>query len=168
MEEGNWIAVTEIPLIAAEGTGADGEAAGDAECGGPEVRRGAAHEAEGLAIQVAEATHNDRAERTTPAAESPINDAEHAVVAEDAPPEARNPPPEATVTLAEDAVRAPAEEVNETAHGPTEGDADDAANTNELEAALLAVNSPAREAHPTDAGAAETDPPSTTAAEAEV
>jgi hypothetical protein len=92
MEEGNWIAVTEIPLIAAEGTGADGEAAGDAECGGPEVRRGAAHEAEGLEIQVAEATHNDRAERTTPAAESPINDAERAVVAEDAAPEARNPP----------------------------------------------------------------------------
>jgi hypothetical protein len=58
--------------------------------------------------------------------------------------------------------------VNETAREPTEGDADDAANTNELEAALLAVNSPAREAHPTDAGAAETDPPSTTAAEAEV
>jgi hypothetical protein len=93
MEEGNWIAVTEISLIAAEGTGADGEAAGDVECGAPEVRRSAVHEAEGLAIQVVEATHNDRAERTTPAAESPINDAERVVVAEDAAPEARNPPP---------------------------------------------------------------------------
>jgi hypothetical protein len=38
----------------------------------------------------------------------------------------------------------------------------------ELEAALLAVSSPAREAHPEGAGDAETEPPPAAAAEAEV
>jgi hypothetical protein len=42
------------------------------------------------------------------------------------------------------------------------------AHAAELEAALLAVSSPAREAHTKDAGAAEIGPPPVAAAEAEV
>jgi hypothetical protein len=76
--------------------------------------------------------------------------------------------PEATATNAEDAVRAPVEKVNETTGGPTGGNVDDVAHAAELEAALLAVSSPAREARSKDAGAVETGPPPTGAAEAEV
>jgi methylglyoxal synthase len=76
--------------------------------------------------------------------------------------------PEATATTAEDIVRTPVEEVNEAARGPTGGDTDDVAHAAELEATLLAVSSPAREAHTEDAGAAETGPSPVAAAEAEV
>jgi hypothetical protein len=47
-------------------------------------------------------------------------------------------------------------------------DADDVAHAAEIEAALLAVSSPAREAHTEDACAVETGLPSVAAAEAEV
>jgi hypothetical protein len=76
--------------------------------------------------------------------------------------------PEATATNAEDTVHAPVEEVNETTGGPTRSNVDDVAHAAELEAALLAVSSPAREARSEDAGAVETGPPPTGAAEPEV
>jgi hypothetical protein len=69
---------------------------------------------------------------------------------------------------AENVVHAPVEEAAKTARGPTGGDVDDAAHVAELEAALLAVSSPAREAHPEGAGDAETEPPPSAAAEAEI
>jgi hypothetical protein len=69
---------------------------------------------------------------------------------------------------AEDVVHTPIEEVAETARGPTGGDADDAVDADELEAALLLIISWAQEAHPEGAGDAATEPPPSAAAEAEV
>jgi hypothetical protein len=167
MEEGNWIDMTGISLITAEGTATEGGAATDTKGGDTETGRGADHEAEGLIGQGAEAAHDDRAKRTVPAVENAVNDAERAMVAEDVALMARTSP-EAAAMTAEDAVRAPVEEVNETARGPTGGDTDDVEHVAELEVALLAVNSSAHKAHPEDAGAAETDPPPAAAAKAEV
>jgi hypothetical protein len=167
MEEGNWIEMTGIPLITDEGTVADGGADADAEGGCAETGHGADHEAEGGTEQGAETTHDDRAERTGPTEESPANDAKRAVGVEHAVLAACTSP-EATTTTAEDVVRAPVEEVNETAHGPTRCDADDVTHATELEAALLAISSPACEAHIEDAGAAETGLPPAAAADAEV
>jgi hypothetical protein len=153
MEEGNWIAMAGIPLISVEGTAAEGGAAADAEGGGTVVQHGDAHEAEGLATQGAEATHDDRAERIIPAAETPAHDVERAVAAEDATLAAHTSP-EATATPTEDPVHAPAQDVHEAACEPTGGDADKRAHIAELEAVLLAVSSPAHEAPPENTGVA--------------
>jgi hypothetical protein len=109
--------MTGILLITIEGTVAEGGAAADAEDGGATTGHWADHEAEGGAEQGTEAAHDDRAERTGPAEESPANDADHTVVAECASLVTRTSP-KATATNAEDAVRAPVEEVNEAARGP--------------------------------------------------
>jgi methylglyoxal synthase len=76
---------------------------------------------------------------------------------------------EATATPGGDDVRAPAEEVHDTTStsGPTGGDTDERAHLAELEALLLTVSSPAREALPEDAGVAQTNSPPAIA-EAEV
>jgi hypothetical protein len=131
------------------------------------MRHGANHEAEGGAEQGTEAAQDDRAERTDSAEESPANDAEHAVVVERASLATRTSP-EDTTTIAEDAIRAPVEEVKEAACGPTGGDANDVAHAARLEAALLAVSSLTREAHIEYAGAVETGPPPAATTEAEV
>jgi hypothetical protein len=52
--------------------------------------------------------------------------------------------------------------------GPTGADTDDVAHAAELEVALLAVSSPAREAHTEEAGAAQIVPPPAAGAEAEI
>jgi hypothetical protein len=83
-------------------------------------------------------------------------------------PRSRSAPPEAPATDAEDVVHAPVEEANKAARGPTGGDTDDVVHVVELEAALLAVSSPAHETHPEGAGDAETEPPPAADAEAEV
>jgi hypothetical protein len=51
MEEGDWIAMTGVPLTAAEGTTAEGETATDAEGGGADAPRDDTHETEGVARQ---------------------------------------------------------------------------------------------------------------------
>jgi hypothetical protein len=159
--------MTGIPLIAVEGIATEGGADTNVGGRGAEAGHGADHEAERGTELGAETAHEDRAERTGPAEEGPVNDAERAAVAEHAA-HATCTPPEATATTAEDAVRAPIDEVKETVRGPTRGDADDVAHATELEAALHAVSSPAREAHIEDAGAAETGLPPAATAEAEV
>jgi hypothetical protein len=64
MEEGNWIEMTGIPLIAAKGTIAEGGATTDAEGGGAETGHGAEHGAEGGLEQDAKTAHDERVERT--------------------------------------------------------------------------------------------------------
>jgi hypothetical protein len=49
MEEGNWIAMTGVPLTAAEGAAAEGGTAADAEGRGTDAQRDDACEAEGVA-----------------------------------------------------------------------------------------------------------------------
>jgi creatinine amidohydrolase/Fe(II)-dependent formamide hydrolase-like protein len=131
MEEGNWIEMTGTPLIATEGTAAEGEVDANAEGGGAEMGHGADHETEGGTEQGAEAMHDDRAECTRPAEESPANDAERAVGAEHDALAARTSP-EATATTAEDVVRALVEQVNETVRALIGGDVDDVAHATEL------------------------------------
>jgi hypothetical protein len=168
MEEGNWIEMTGISLITAEGTAVEGVAADDVEGGGAETGRGADHGAKGLTGQGAEAAHDDKMERTAPTERDPAHEMEDASGDEHATLAVGTPPPEAPAADAENVVHAPVEEAAETARGPTGGDADDASHVTQLEAALLAVSSPAREAHPEGAGDAETEPPPAAAAEAEV
>jgi creatinine amidohydrolase/Fe(II)-dependent formamide hydrolase-like protein len=123
--------MTGTPLIAAEGTAAEGGVDADAEGGGAEMGHGADHETEGGTEQGAEAMHDDRAECTRPAEESLANDAECAVGAEHAALAARTSP-EATATTAEDVVRALVEQVNETVRALIGGDVDDVAHATEL------------------------------------
>jgi hypothetical protein len=167
MEEGDWIDMTGILLITAEGTVAEGGVAADAEDRSAKTGHGTDHEAKGAAEQDTEVAHDDRAEHTGLAEESPANNAKHAVVAERASLATRTSP-EATTTTAEDVVRASVEEANETVRGPTGADTDDGAHAAELEVALLAVSAPAREAHTEEAGAAQIVPPPAAGAEAEV
>jgi hypothetical protein len=121
-----------------------------------------------LARQDAEAAQDDGAERTVPTAEIPTNGMERAVVAVDTTLAAHTSP-EAAATLGGDAVCAPAEEVPATTSTgrPIGGDADERADADALQAALLAVSSLMCEAPPDSAGAGQTEPPPA-AAEAEV
>jgi hypothetical protein len=162
MEEGNWIEMIGIPLITAEGAAAD-----DAEGRGAGTGRGSDHGAKGLTGQGAEVAHNDMMECAAPTERDPAQETEDAPGTERATL-AVNTPPEAPAVDAEDVTHAPVEEAAETACGPIGGDADDAADAAELEAALLAISSPAREAHTEGAGDAATEPPPSVAAEAEV
>jgi hypothetical protein len=77
--------------------------------------------------------------------------------------------PEAAATPDGGAVHTPYEDLHATTStgGPTGGDTAERAHAAELEATLLAVSSPEREAPPDPAGAGQTDPPPA-AAEAEV
>jgi hypothetical protein len=162
MEEGNWIEMTRVPLITAEGVAAD-----DAEGGGAETGSGFDHGAEDLMGQGAEAVHDDAIEHAAPTERDPAHETEDASGAERATLTV-NTPPEAPAADAKDAIHAPIEEAVEAARGPIGGDAADAADAAELEAALLAVSSPAHEAHPEGAGDAATEPPPSAAAEVEV
>jgi hypothetical protein len=168
MEEGNWFAMTGVPLIAAEGTRAEGRTTAEEEGGGAETQHNNAREAESLARQDVEVTQDDGAERTVPTAEIPTDGVEHAVVAVDTALAARASP-KVVAALVGDAVRAPAEEVPATTStgGSTGGDTDERAHAADLEVALLAIRSPMREAPPESAGAGQTDS-SPAAAEAEV
>jgi hypothetical protein len=59
MEKGNWIEMTWIPLIAAEGAAAEGGAAEDVEGGGTAARRGVEQGAEGDAEQDTETARGE-------------------------------------------------------------------------------------------------------------
>jgi hypothetical protein len=91
MQEGNWIKMTGMPLITAEGVAAEGGATDDAEGRGAETGRGADHETEGLTGQGAEAAHVDRMERAVSAKRNPMHEAEDASGAEHATLTVRTP-----------------------------------------------------------------------------
>jgi hypothetical protein len=80
MEEGNWIAMTRVPLITTEGAATEGGTTADAEGGGADVQRDDARGTEGVSRQDAEATHGNEAEGIARTAETPSNDAERAVM----------------------------------------------------------------------------------------
>jgi hypothetical protein len=93
MEEGNWIEMTGISLITAEGTAVEGVAADDVEGGGAETGRGADHGAKGLTGQGAEAAHDDKMERTAPTERDPAHEMEDASGDEHATLAVGTPPP---------------------------------------------------------------------------
>jgi hypothetical protein len=160
MEEGNWIDMAEIPLIAAEGATAEDGAAEDAEGGGVEVGHN------GNAKRGVETARDDGVERTVPTEENRASDVERVAVAKHAEP-ATDTSPEADAVNAEGDARVSVEQMGEAVRGSSGGDANDKAHAVELEAMLLAVSPPGHEAH-TDAEPLEIDPPSATATEAEV
>jgi hypothetical protein len=131
MEKGNWIEMTWIPLIAAEGAAAEGGAAEDVEGGGTAARRGVEQGAEGDTEQDTETARGEGAERTGPAEENQPSDAERVMVAEHVAL-AASTSPEANAVNAEGAAHAPVEGVNENTRGPTWGDADDEVHATEL------------------------------------
>jgi hypothetical protein len=132
MKVGNWIEMTGILLITAEGVAAKGVAADDAEGGGAEMGRGSDHRAEGLTGQGAEVVHDDMMEHTAPTERDPTHETEDATGAEQATLAVNTLPPKTPAVDAENVVHALVEEVVETARGPTGGDADDEAHAAEL------------------------------------
>jgi hypothetical protein len=114
MEEGIWIDMAGIPLIATEGATAEDGAAGDAEGGGAE----AGHS--GDAEQGAKVARDKRVERTVPAKENPASDAEHLAVAERAEL-ATGTSPKADASNAEGATHVSVEQTGEAAHGSSGG-----------------------------------------------
>jgi hypothetical protein len=156
MEEGNWIDMTGIPLIATKGIiKEEGAGGGGAEAGhGDEAEQGA------------KAEHDEGVEHTTPSEKNRASDVDHVAVTEHGVP-TTDASPGADATNTEGAAHVSTEQMEEVAHGSTGGNADDETHTTELEAALLAASSPDHEAN-ASADPAEADPVSAIATAAEV
>jgi hypothetical protein len=154
MEEGNSIDMAGIPLITAEGATVKDGAVEGAEGGGIEAGQ------DGDVEQGAEAARDEGVERTVPTEENRASDVERVAVAEHAEPTV-DASLEADAANAEGAAHMSVEQVGEATHGSSGGKADDEVHAAELEAALLAVSSPGREAN-ADAEPVETGPSSAT------
>jgi hypothetical protein len=149
MREGNWIAMPRVPLI----TAGHAEAAADMENDRAGAQCDDARATEEATRPGAENVRDDGAEGPsgeTECAEATMNNVVPALS-----------PTEPAAALEGDAIPAPDENVPAVASAEENpvGDTSETAHAAELEATLLAANSPGREAPPEPAAAESTEPP---------